>query len=127
MKMKLAAAAASGLVLLAGCSIIPPSRGGGPAVQSMVVPRGAELVGRTLRVEAAGGGVSTMRFNGDGTVQAAFGSQQVNGAWTVASSRLCFAWAGANRECWPYTTSFVRGETVTLTSDRGNVVRATLQ
>jgi hypothetical protein len=125
MKKGLAAAAASGLILLAGCSIIPPSRG--PAVQSMVTPRGAELVGRTLRVEAAGGGVSTMRFNSDGTVQAAFGNQQVNGAWTVGSSRLCFAWAGANRECWPYTTSFVRGETVSLTSDRGNVVRVTLQ
>lgn len=125
MKNRLAAAMASLLVLLGGCSIIP--RGDRPSVQAMTTPRGAELVGQALRVEAGGGRVSTMRFNGDGTVQAAFGGQQVNGAWTVASSRLCFSWAGTNRECWPYTTSFVRGETVTLTSDRGNVVRVTLQ
>jgi hypothetical protein len=125
MKKILPSMLASGLILLAGCSIIPQGRG--PSIEAITTPRGTELVGQSLRVEAGGGRVSTMRFNGDGTVQAAFGNQQVNGAWTVASSRLCFSWAGTNRECWPYTTSFVRGETVTLTSDRGNVVRVTLQ
>ena len=109
--------------LLSACSVIPPDRRAVPPVQA--VP-GSELYGQTLRVEAANGGISTLRFSPDGTVQAAFGERRVNGTWTVAGQRLCFSWASTSRECWPYAAHFRRCETVTVTSERGNVVRVTL-
>ena len=116
-------AAILGLALSA-CSVIPPGRrAAAPPVEAAP---GAELFGQTLRVEAANGGISTLRFAPDGTVQATFGERTVNGNWTVAGQRLCFAWGGASRECWPYAAHFRRGETVTVTSERGNVVRVTL-
>jgi hypothetical protein len=90
-------------------------------------PAGAELVGQALRLETSGGQVSTLRFADNGVVRAQFGTQELSGSWVATGTQLCFAWAGNSRECWPYTGPLVRGETVTLTSDRGNVVRVTLQ
>jgi hypothetical protein len=112
-------------MLLGGCSIIPQSREAPAPLRA--APLGPELYGQALRVDAGGGRVSTMRFAPDGSVQAQFGGQSVNGAWAIANSRLCFSWAGTSRECWPYAVPFVRGQTATLTSDKGNVVRVTLQ
>jgi hypothetical protein len=68
-----------------------------------------------------------MRFGENGVVRAQFGSSEIVGSWVSTGTQLCFAWAGSSRECWPYTQPLVPGETVTLTSDRGNVVRVTLQ
>ena len=125
MKKFIAGSGAALLVLLAGCSIIPPDRRA--TARPMPASLGAELVGRALRVEAGANGVSTMHFRQDGTVRAAFGGRSVDGSWAVANARLCFSWAGTSRECWPYTAPFIRGEARTITSDRGNVVRVTLQ
>jgi hypothetical protein len=90
-------------------------------------PAGAELVGQAIRLETSGGQVSTLRFADNGVVRAQFGTREITGSWVATGTQLCFAWTGSSRECWPYTQPLVRGETVTLTSDRGNVVRVTLQ
>lgn len=108
--------------LLSACSTLVP-----PGVSPVVMAPGAELIGQTVRLETAGGQASSLHFADNGVVHAQFGSQQVTGNWVANDSRLCFAWTGAPRECWPYTAPFRRGETVTLTSDRGNQVRVTLQ
>lgn len=88
---------------------------------------GSELPGETLRMETQRGQVTLLRFNGDGTVNAQFGEKSIAGRWQVADGNLCFFWAGATRECWPYAAPFVTGQTRTITSDRGNVVKVTLQ
>ena len=114
-----------GFLLLCACNtLVPPS----PRADRMAArPAGAELVGQSLRLETAAGQVSTLRFGENGMVRAQFGSQEISGSWVATGTQLCFAWAGNSRECWPYSRPLVRGETVTLTSDRGNVVRVTLQ
>ena len=88
---------------------------------------GPEFVGRTLRVEAATGQVTDLSFRRDGTVLAQFGRQETRGRWDLERRQLCFTWAGSFRECWPYTKRFRRGETVALTSSRGNRVRVTMR
>lgn len=94
---------------------------------STVVPRTADLSpeGQTLRVVAANGSESRMQFRSNGDVVAAFGDRSVTGQWTMQEEGLCFRWGQAAVECWPYTRNFRRGETVTVTSTRGNVVRVT--
>jgi hypothetical protein len=89
-------------------------------------PAGSELIGQSLRLETSGGQVSTLRFAENGVVRAQFGGREISGTWVSTGTQLCFAWAGSSRECWPYARPLVRGETVSLTSDRGNVVRVTL-
>ena len=123
MRARLTMAALSGAILLAGCAVIPPAP---PPVRTQVAP-GAELVGRSIRVETSSGQASTLHFAPGGAVHATFGERQAAGRWEVADGRLCFTWPGAPRECWPYRGALPRGETVSLTSDRGNVVRVTLQ
>jgi len=102
-----------GALLLAGCAT---PRGGAA---------GDELVGRTLRVRAADGGATILRFRRSGDVRATFNGRTLAGRWRVSDRRLCFFWPRAPRECWPYRAPFERGRTRTLTSDRGNVVRVT--
>jgi len=102
------------LPLVAGCSTL--------------VPRTAENnspAGQTLRVIAADGSESRMQFRQDGAVVAAFGSRSIQGEWNVQNEGLCFRWGQAPVECWPYNGPFRRGETITVTSTRGNVVRVT--
>jgi hypothetical protein len=92
------------------------------------VPRaapGAELIGRSLAVQTAGGQSSTLTFASGSVVTATFGQRSVQGRYFVADRRLCFEWRGAARECWPYAAPFPRGRTVPITSDRGNQVRVT--
>ncbi|MDQ4088316.1 MAG: hypothetical protein M3177_09965, partial [Pseudomonadota bacterium] len=88
---------------------------------------GAELVGRTLRMQTSRGDATTLRFRDEGRVRATFRGRSVEGRWRVRDRRLCFFWSGAPRECWPYRSPFERGRTRTVTSDRGNVVRVTMQ
>jgi hypothetical protein len=113
------------LVLLGACSTMVPRSP--PPARTDARPAGAELIGRSIRLETAAGQASTLRFGDNGVVRAQFGSREITGSWVATGTQLCFAWAGSSRECWPYTQPLVPGETVTLTSDRGNVVRVTLQ
>lgn len=99
---------------LAGCAT---SRSG---------PEEPEFVGRTLRVEAANGQVTNLLFERDGDVVARFNGRESEGRWTLEQRRLCFTWAGNFRECWPYRRRFREDRTVTIRSDRGNVVEVTM-
>lgn len=113
-------AAALGAAALTGCSTLGIGDRNGRRA-------GAELIGQTLRLQPSSGQATTLRFAGDGTVRATFGNRTTTGRWRVRDERLCFFWGPAPRECWPYAAPFRRGRTVTLTSDRGNVVRVTLR
>ena len=101
------------------------------AVAGCVTPRGGrmpEFVGHPIRMEAAGGAVTTLFLHPDGTVEARFNGNTTTGQWEFGDGNLCFAWrGGAYRECWPHTAPFVPGRTETVHSDRGNVVRVTLE
>lgn len=110
------------LTSLGACATLVPPAGPGPVIAAP----GSELIGREVRLETSGGQVSTLHFAPDGVVHAQFGSNRVAGTWVATRGQLCFSWSGSSRECWPYTGPLRRGETVTLTSDRGNVVKVTL-
>jgi hypothetical protein len=107
------------LALASGCAMVPRDRG---------APPGAELIGRSARLVTNNGQGSTLRFEPAGRVRALFGKNEVAGRWWSEDARLCFEWAGQarTRECWPYETPFRRGQTRTITSDRGNKVQVTL-
>ena len=94
---------------------------------STIVPRGDRMspAGQTLRVVAANGAASQMVFRSDGHVIATFGQRSITGDWNLQDEGLCFRWANAAVECWPYNRPFERGRTVTVTSTRGNVVQVT--
>jgi hypothetical protein len=125
MMMKLRIATALAFVLLGACSTLVPPSPVPPRMDARTT--GAELIGRTIRLETSGGQVTNMRFSENGVVRAQFGSSEIVGSWVSTGTQLCFAWTGSSRECWPYARPLTPGETVTLTSDRGNVVRVTLQ
>lgn len=110
--------AAGALLLLGGCATLGV---GGRAP-------GAELVGRSATLVTGNGQRSTLTFGQAGRVTAAFARGRTNGRWWVRQRRLCFEWAGraSTRECWPYARPFRTGQTRTVTSSRGNVVRVTL-
>ena len=88
-----------------------------------------EFVGRPLRVQAASGQVSTLFLRPDGTVEARFGENRLAGTWDFRGGNLCYTWPSANnlRECWTHNAPFVPGRTETIRSDRGNVVRVTME
>jgi hypothetical protein len=89
---------------------------------------GAELIGRSAALVTSQGQRSTLTFGQGGRVNAAFARGQSSGRWWVRDRQLCFEWAGqaSTRECWPYARPFRTGQTRTVTSSRGNVVRVTL-
>lgn len=115
MRKAVIAAALGAPLFLGACATVP-----------RVAP-GTELIGRSVQMQTAQGQTSMLTFRDQGQVTAAFGRQQVHGRWFVRNRQLCFVWTGAPQECWPYPAPFPRGRTVTLTSDRGNQVRVTLQ
>jgi hypothetical protein len=86
-----------------------------------------EFVGRPIRVQAASGQISTMFLYPDGTVEARFSGKTTAGRWSFDDGNLCYTWAGNYRECWPHTAPFVPGRTETVRSDRGNIVKVTLE
>jgi hypothetical protein len=108
-------------VLLAGCS----SLGVGPG-RDRPAPEPV-FAGRLMTVVAASGQASTLRFERDGTVRAIFGKQETQGRWRLDGGDLCFTWAGDYKECWKDIGTFERRRTRTITSNRGNVVKVTLQ
>lgn len=118
--MKALAAPLLALATLSACATVVPAPG--PAAWAP----GSELINQRVRLQTASGQVSTLHFAPGGVVHAEFGGRQVTGTWVATPNQLCFAWPGASRECWPYTAPLRRGQMVTLTSDRGNVVRVTL-
>lgn len=100
------------------------------ALAGCVTPREGprfEFVGRPLRVQTASGQTSTLLLLPDGTVEARFTSGKTNGHWDYRDGSLCYTWGGNFRECWPHTAPFQPGVTETIRSDRGNVVRVTLE
>jgi hypothetical protein len=115
MKKTLVASLVGGLALLSGC-----------VSGRREPPPGAELAGHSLRLVAANGQNSTLSFRRDGRVRSTFGAQSAEGRWNIERGSLCFTWARNFRECWPYASPFQRGRTVTVRSNRGNVVRVTL-
>ena len=86
-----------------------------------------EFVGRSMRVETAAGQVTILRFERDGTVVARFNERETEGRWSLEPRQLCFTWARNFRECWPYAQRFREGRTVSIRSDRGNVVQVTMR
>jgi hypothetical protein len=99
-------------------------------VAGCVTPREGrrwEFVGRPIHVQAASGQVSTLFLRPDGSVEARFGEQRTAGRWDFTNGNLCYTWGGSFRECWPHTAPFVPGRTETVRSDRGNVVRVTME
>lgn len=124
MRIKLAAAIGLGLFALGACSSsgsVDAPVGLGPNRDS----RGSELVNNSVRVETATGATSTMYFAADGNVRANFSGRTTAGRWAVEGTKLCFTW-GPVKDCWPYPAPFRKGETRTVTSDRGNTVKVTL-
>lgn len=112
-------AALLGVVLLGGCATLGIGDRSAP---------GAELVGRNAALVTNNGQRSTLSFQPGGRVRATFARGQSSGRWWVRDRQLCFEWGGsaATRECWPYRRPFRAGQTRTVTSSRGNVVRVTL-
>jgi len=99
------------------------------ALAGCVTPRGEpmpEFVGRPLSVQAPSG-VSTLLLHPDGTVEARFNGRTTAGRWDFRGGNICYTWGGTYRECWPHGAPFRRGRTDTIRSDRGNVVRVTMQ
>jgi hypothetical protein len=90
--------------------------------------RGPEFVGRPLRVEAANGALSTLFLRPDGSVEARFNGNATEGRWEFREGMLCYFWKnGSYRECWPHEAPFEPGRTETVRSDRGNVVKVTME
>jgi hypothetical protein len=116
MRKALVAVAASASLLVTGCATL---FGGGSRL-------GSELVGRSARLVPARGQASTLHFGEKGSVRSVFGNRQASGRWWVSKRRLCFIW-GTTQECWPYATPLQTGQTRTIMSDRGNVVKVTLR
>ena len=90
-------------------------------------PRAPEFVGRSMQVVTSAGQATTLSFRQDGGVTARFGERETQGRWNIEQRQLCFTWARNFRECWPYERRFRQGRTVTLRSDRGNVVQVTMR
>ncbi|HEY0012965.1 MAG TPA: hypothetical protein VGB79_08950 [Allosphingosinicella sp.] len=105
---------------LAGCAM----GGGGRPERGSEQP---EFVGRSLDVVAANGQTTVLRFRRDGGVTARFNESETQGQWSLRPGELCFTWRQTFRECWPYTQRFREGRPVSITSDRGNVVRVTMR
>ncbi len=106
----------SGSLALSACATLVPR----------VVP-GTELIGHSVQMVTARGQASTLSFEENGTVRAAYAGGQTSGRWFMRDSQLCFVWGSAPQECWPYATPLQRGRTRSITSDRGNVVQVTLR
>ena len=132
----------AGALLISACTTAETLEGEpvptAPAAASDAIPPppaagllGSELYaqGATVRVELSGGEVNTITFRPDGTFRALIHStnQAAEGNWWVANNQMCLRPRSVARaECWPYPNALQPGQTVTLTSDRGNNARITL-
>lgn len=79
---------------------------------------GSEIVGQTLQVQT--NGVTNTVFLGPGG-QAQIttpGGRVIPATWTAANGQLCLN-TGVAQECWAYTSAFVAGQPMTLTSNCG--------
>jgi hypothetical protein len=102
--------------LLAACATAPPP------------PPGTELVDHDVRIEAPGGSVTMLHFNGDGSVVGdAGGGLRANGRWSATGGQICFDWPSRPRDCWPYSQPLRPGLTVTLSGADGGSAQVTLQ
>jgi len=96
-----------------------------------VTPRGGdrmpEFVGRPISVQGASSQVTILFLHPDGSVEARYGGKMTMGQWEFGDGNLCYIWKGDYRECWPHTAPFVPGRTETVRSDRGSVVKVTME
>ena len=125
--------AAGAAFLIAGCA----SNDGGYEVAdsgesvsevALVAPP-AELDGTVIRAASVDGSVvNRVHFYPDGAIRIVpeDGQSALPGTYTVQGEQLCLHWQPRGSECWPYARAFQPGETVSLTSNRGQTLRITL-
>lgn len=76
---------------------------------------GSEIVGQPVQV-TTNGLTNTVYLDAGGTARIMTpGGHTVPANWTAANGQLCLA-NGAANECWPYSSPFHAGNSVTLTS-----------
>lgn len=135
------AALLGGMALVAGCATVETPEGqpvpATPAAADAAYPAppiagalGSELYApnATVRVDLPHD-TNILTFHSDGAVDNLVRSTNMvaHGRWWVVGNQLCINWNGTHRpECWPYPAAWVPGETLTVTSDRGNTVKVTL-
>ena len=86
------------------------------AASAQVWVPGSEITGQSIQVET-NGVMNTVYFDPGGVARIATPSgTQVQGSWSVADQMLCLQTAAGGRECWPYRSAFLAGQSVTLTS-----------
>lgn len=124
-------------VLASGLAIAACASGGGyevvqtdnPVPPEALVAPPAELAGTVIRAETLDGTVmNRVHFYPDGVIHIVpeDGSAAIPGTYAVQNNQLCLTWQPRGTECWPYERAFVEGQTVTLTSNRGQMARVTL-
>lgn len=83
-----------------------------------------------LRVDGLGKrrGTNFLYFAPSGRVRAEVAGLGVgtDGNWAVEEGRLCLAFPVRGRECFPYQATLAKGQTMDVTSDRGQTVRITM-
>ena len=132
------AAAFGGALLLAGCATsdagyeVAASGAEVPPAALDAAPGwspGAELPGAVIRAASLDGDVvNRVHFYPNGVLHIVpeEGGAALEGTWAVQGENLCMTWAPRGTECWPYSTAFRTGETVTLTSNMGQTAQVTL-
>ena len=114
---------------------VAPSGATVPTVPFQPGMMGSELAQQRVRVQsissnsATQGAVNILHFMPDGMVSSQLADspgEAVEGRWWFANNQLCFSWPTRGQECWAYPAALQRGQTTTLTSDRGQSVRVTM-
>jgi hypothetical protein len=86
----------------------------GAAFAQAWVP-GSEIVGQPITV-TTNGVTNTVYLDPGGSARIMTpGGNTIPGTWTAANGQLCLS-NGTGQECWPYTSPFQAGQSVTLTS-----------
>lgn len=92
-------------------------------------PPPSDLAGTVIRAATVDGDiVNRVHFYPNGVIHIVpeDGAAAIEGTYAVRDDMLCLDWAPRGTECWPYTRAFQMGETVTLTSNLGQMARVTM-
>ena len=98
--------------LLAAAALLTPA-----SAFAQWVP-GSEIVGQTLQVQKNGVTNSVVLSPGGQAQITTPGGNVIPATWTAANGQLCLN-TGAAQECWAYTTAFLPGQPLTLSSNCG--------
>lgn len=127
------AATLGGALVLAGCassgSDLEVAATDNPVPETVLVAPPSDLTGTVIRAATLDGDVvNRVHFYPNGVIHIVpeSGDVAIPGTYEVANNQLCLNWAPRGIECWPYTRAFQMNETVTLTSDRGQMARVTM-